>query len=78
MFEDSWVPTLVESLKCSGILVYMYTVLGNKPLYRPREAPYVPAVCFQHSPSKLRLGLTGPWDAQDLVFILRVYFYCWE
>lgn len=30
-----WVPALVESLKCNGILVYMYTVLGNKPLYRP-------------------------------------------
>lgn len=51
-------PTLRILWKCSGILVYMYTVLGNKPLYRPREAPYVPAVCFQHSPSKLRLGLT--------------------
>lgn len=66
-------PTLVESLKCNGILVYMYTVLGNKPLYRPGEAPCVPAVCFQHSPSKLRLGLKGPWDAQILLFILRVY-----
>lgn len=30
-----WVPALVESLKCNGILIYMYTVLGNKPLYRP-------------------------------------------